>query len=275
MNKTIFIKNIMLCLTVLSLGGCQENTSSTTEESEPEPIVSKYKQGDTITINKDNFLDYFQYGVDAIYSYYQYVKFNIESEIKVTEHIEYFCPSLNDRVETSRELVFKSSTITDEDYLNGKSSSFVIDSQINHFEKPSSWGDERYVYKTFNVGYDFTKLNGYITLETMFYDNVVYELNNDNYPDYASIVLDEQECHGEKIVMRSTIYRRGDVLLYENFHVDCEFISFDQNYNQTKTTDFTLDKVSSQFFEFEQTPHWLINIKSVSGLVYCGNGFSD
>ena len=35
MNKTIFIKNILLCLTVLSLGGCQENTSSTTEESEP------------------------------------------------------------------------------------------------------------------------------------------------------------------------------------------------------------------------------------------------
>ena len=275
MNKTIFIKNILLGLAIFSLSGCQENTSSTTEDSEPEPIVSKYKQGDTITINKDNFLDYFQYGTDTIYSHYIHVKFNIESEIKITEQVEYYCPSLNDRVETSIELIFKSSTITNEDYLNGKSSNFVIDSKINHFEKPSSWGDEHYVYKTFNIEYDFIKLNGYITLETMFYNNVVYELNNDNYSDYVGIELDEQECHGEKIVVRSTIYRRGYALLYENFRADCEFISFDQNYNQTKNTPFTLSRVSSQFFEFEKESHWFINIKNVSGLVYCGNGYSD
>ena len=246
MKKSFFLKTILLGFTMLSLGGCGGETSSSeqtstsgtsvpsnTNSTSGSELVNKYKPGDNITITKDNFFDFFDYrNYGSLYNYFG-AKYNLEAEIKIIERLEYYCPVLDDRIETYAERVFSSSTVSNEEYKKGTSSNFVETSYVSHFVEPTEWESKPYDRHIYNCEFDFIKLNGIITLGTEFYNPIIIGLNNNNYSQYLNLYFSRRDYEGNKTIIESQVCSLDGTysILIEDLKADFDFVSLDQDYS--------------------------------------------
>ena len=291
MKKSFFLKTILLGFTMFSLSGCGGETSSseststsgsvvsTSASSSSEgKIVNNHKPGDNITITKDNFFNFFHFNGSNFGCLYSNLKYNIESEIKATLRTEYYCPILSDKVDSYSEQTLSSSTVSDKQYLDGESSHFISSDITYHFEKPTAWGDNQYSTNTYKYEFEFIKINGIVTFGVLMSNAELIELNKTNYSPYFYIDFHELTYHGDKTIIKYEFCYEDDnklFLLIENFKVEFEYVTFDQNYSKIKTTSLSTNSLNLQTFEFEKAVHWRIEIKSISGLLYGQSGYSD
>lgn len=283
MKKSFFLKTILLGFAMLSLSGCGGETSSSESTSTSGSIVStsvssssgskitnNHKPGDNITITKDNFFNYFDYhSYGSIYNYFG-AKYNLEAEIKIIERLEYYCPLLDDRLETYAERIFSSSTVSGEEYKKGTSSNFVETSYVNHFVEPTEWESKSYDRHIYNCEFDFVKLNGILTLGTEFYNPIIINLDNTNYSQYMDCYFSRKDYEGNKTIVESQIHSLDGAysIFIENLKADFEFIAFDQNYSKVKTVEFSVTDICNHFLQFDKAAHYVINLKNISGLLY-------
>lgn len=276
MNKVQMIKYFLLGLSLFSLSSCNNEDTSSNETSVPN--ISHIKPGDSISINKDNFFNYFEYkGYDDYpfaSSVYANVKYNIEAEIKVIRYSEYYCYTLNERIETYTEYIYSSTKISDENYQNNESSKFVVITSTNHFEKPTSWEGERYSYNYYKEEYEITKMSGVLTFGIQFYNAETIELTKENYSEHYELYASEITFYGNKTIIEVEFGIPEDLyqnqLLVENPSLELEFILFNEDYSIKTTTEVTLNSFNRQNIVFDKTPHWIISIKDVGGILYVG-----
>ena len=286
MKNSKFFKTILLASSLFSLVGCSnEEVPSSSSTSTSQPVVNQHKPGDTIPITEENFFTYFSREVSSISSISSAIKYNIESEIVIREYREYYCPSMNDIVESYTEYLIESSLVSEDEYKNGKSSRFDSVSTTSHFVVPSSWGSNHYTSTAYKSDYEFKKLSGVITYGVDFFDVDVIELNKENYLDYEEYLhwhYKDSNRHGDKTTIEiQTFTDLPDGLVYasktpyiENLEVNLEFASYDAQYTKLTTVNFSVTTTGRTFYDFTKTTNWLIDVKSVSGLLYIFKGYS-
>lgn len=287
MKNSKILKSILLSASLISLVGCSnEEVPSSSSTSTSQPIVNQHKPGDTVMITEENFFTYFTRGVMAPERISNTIKYNIDSEIVIKQYNEYYCPSINDTVESYTERLIESSLVSDEEYKNGKSSHFETTSDTSHFVVPSSWGSNHYTYTTYKIEYEFKKISGVITYGVDFFDADVIELSKENYLDYEEYLhwhYKDSNRHGDKTTIGvNTFTDLPDGLDYasktpyiENLKVDLEFASYDAQYTKLTTTNFSVTTTGYSFYDFTKTTNWLASVKKVSGLLYIFKSYSN